>query len=396
MNDDRWELFSQLGMQAYQNGEWDQAVQAFEVTVEEAIKLDPPDLRLARAFNNLACALSQQGRLAESVGLQEQALTLSHKLLGGDHEIIAAGMLNLASDYAKLGRIAEAEQLFKSALTRTTVSNEVRVQALENLTQFYMSQQKLPEASEVLQELVQLQRSNPGGQAKALHMLTHVYDATGQRLQADTTRAQTLALIEELWGEKTMAYAEVVANMAESLMVHERLTEAAELYAKAVFAFAGCVPADDARLVGCRLGQLICLRDSGDLEAAARLGEDSSDQSRRWLNEYGLVLFLQERFDEAAATFQRSLELPEEMSQPVRISVLFNLGSAHMGARRHPQALAFLENVAGLAEEHLGSEHQLTFRIWVQLRELYRILEQPDGERAIDEKLNRYTSSQNL
>jgi tetratricopeptide (TPR) repeat protein len=390
MNDDRWELFNQLGMQAYQDGEWDQAVQAFEVTVEEASKLEPPDLRLARALNNLACALSHSGRTAESVGLQEQALTLSHNLLGPDHEIIAAGMLNLASDYAKLGRIGEAEQLFKSALTRQ-LARPVRVQAMENLTQFYMAQQKLPEASEVLQQLVGLQSDNPEGQAKALHMLTHVYDATGQKLQADTTRAQTLALIGDLWGEKTLAYGEVVANMAESLLAHERLAEAAELYSKAIPALAGCVPADDARLAGCRLGQLIALRDSGQLEKAARVGADSPDRTRRWLNEYGLVLFLQERFDEAAAIFQQSLDLPESMTQAARISVLFNLGSAHMGARRYEQALPILEKIAVLAEEHLGSEHQLTFRIWVQLRELYRILEKPDGERAIGEKLARHS-----
>ncbi|MBS2038386.1 tetratricopeptide repeat protein [bacterium] len=389
MNDDRWELFNQLGMQAYQNGEWDQAVQAFEVTVEEASQIDPPDMRMARALNNLACALSHSGRTAESVNLQEQALTLSHKLLGPDHEIIAAGMLNLASDYAKLGRIGEAEKLFQSALTRE-VAPAVRVQAMENLTQFYLAQQKLPEAAEILHQLVRLQSDNREGQAKALHMLTHIYDATGQKVQADTTRAQTLALIGELWGDKTLAYAEVVANMAESLMAQERLPEAAELYARAVPAFAGCVPADDARLAGCRLGQLICLRDSGQLDEAARVGADCPDQTRRWLNEYALVLFLLERYDEAGALFQKSLDLSEPLTQAGRTSILFNLGSAHMGARRFQEALPILENVAVLAEEHLGGEHQLTFRIWVQLRELYRILEQADGERAIGEKLARH------
>ncbi|MFN8612428.1 MAG: tetratricopeptide repeat protein [Vulcanimicrobiota bacterium] len=389
MNDDRWELFNQLGMQAYQNGEWDQAVQAFEVTVEEASKIDPPDLRMARALNNLACALSHSGRTAESVSLQEQALSLSHGLLGPDHEIIAAGMLNLASDYAKMGRVGEAEQLFKSALTRQLAA-PVRVQAMENLTQFYLAQQKLPEAGEVLHQLVRLQSENREGQAKALHMLTHIYDATGQKLQADTTRAQALALIGDLWGDKTLAYGEVVANMAESLMAQQRLAEAAELYARALPALQGCLPADDARLAGCRLGQLICLRDSGQLDEAARVGGESPDRTRRWLNEYALVLFLQERFAEAAALFQQSLDLPEPLTQPARISVLFNLGSAYMGARRLEEALSILENVAVLAEEHLGGEHELTFRIWVQLRELYRMLEQPDGERAIGEKLARH------
>ena len=121
------------------------------------------------------------------------------------------------------------------------------------------------------------------------------------------------------------------------------------------------------------------------------MGKASPDQTRRWLNEYGLVLFLQERFDEAVELFKRSLELPETLTQAGRISVLFNLGSAHMGGRRHSEALPILENIASLAEEHLGVEHELTFRIWVQLRELYRILENPDGEAAIGEKLARHS-----
>lgn len=198
-------------------------------------------------------------------------------------------------------------------------------------------------------------------------------------------------MIEELWGTETLGYAEVVANMAESLMAQERLAEAAELYGKAIPSFAGCVPENDARLAGCRLGQLICLRDSGQLEKAAEVGKASSDRTRRWLNEYGLVLFLQERFDEAAEVFQQSLDLPETLTQAARISVLFNLGSAHMGARRREEALPILENISSLAEEHLGAEHELTFRIWVQLRELYRILDNRDGEAAIGEKLARHS-----
>ena len=143
-------------------------------------------------------------------------------------------------------------------------------------------------------------------------------------------------------------------------------------------------------------GQLIGLRDGGRLEEAALLGAASSDGSRRWLNEYGLVLFLQQKYDQAAQLFERSLELPEELPMAGRISVLFNLASAHMGAASHGKAQSILENISGLAEEHLGGEHGMTVRIWIQLRELYRLLERPDQERAIDEKLSRYTSTQSL
>lgn len=395
MDEARWDMFFQLGMQAYQSGDFEQAREAFMVTVEEAAKIDPPDLHLARALNNLACALSQQGRLADSVALQEQALALSRDLLGEDHEVVAGGLLNLASDYGKMQRFAEAEALFLAALQRK-IAPAVRIQALENLSQFYMAQEKLPEAAQILQQLTPLLSDQPQGLARVLHSLAHVYDAIGQPVQADAARSQTLQLIEQMWGNHTMAYGEVVANMGESLMAQGRLLEAAELYGKAARCLEQCLPSDDARLVGCRLGQLIGLRDGGRLEEAALLGAASSDVSRRWLNEYGLVLFLQQKYDQAAQLFERSLELPEELPMAGRISVLFNLASAHMGAASHGKAQSILENISGLAEEHLGGEHGMTVRIWIQLRELYRLLERPDQERAIDEKLSRYTSTQSL
>ncbi|MBT9584531.1 tetratricopeptide repeat protein [bacterium] len=395
MDEARWDMFFQLGMQAYQSGDFEQAREAFMVTVEEAAKIDPPDLHLARALNNLACALSQQGRLADSVALQEQALALSRDLLGEDHEVVAGGLLNLASDYGKMKRFAEAEALFLAALQRKT-SQAVRIQALENLSQFYMAQEKLPETAQILQQLTPLLSDQPQGLARVLHSLAHVYDALGQTVQADAARSQTLQLIEQMWGNHTMAYGEVVANMGESLMAQGRLLEAAELYGKAARCLEQCLPKDDARLLGCRLGQLIGLRDGGRLEEAALLGAASSDGSRRWLNEYGLVLFLQQKYDQAAQLFERSLELPEELPMAGRISVLFNLASAHMGAASRGKAQSILENISGLAEEHLGGEHGMTVRIWIQLRELYRLLERPDLERAIDEKLSRYTSTQSL
>jgi tetratricopeptide (TPR) repeat protein len=395
MDEARWEMFFQLGMQAYQSGDFEQAREAFLVTVEEAAKIDPPDLHLARALNNLACALSQQGQFAESVALQEQALALSRSLLGEDHEVVAGGLLNLASDYGKMQRFGEAEALFLAALQRQT-SPAVRIQALENLSQFYMAQEKLREASEILQQLIPLLADKPQEQARVLHSLAHVYDATGQALQADTARSQTLQLIEQLWGTHTMAYGEVVANMAESLMAQGRLLEAAELYGKAAACLEQCLPADDARLAGCRLGQLIGLRDGGRLTDAAQLGSSANDGSRRWLNEYGLVLFLMQQYEQAAELFTRSLELPEELPMAGRISVLFNLASAHMGSGDPDKAQPILENIAGLAEEHLGGEHGLTVRIWIQLRELYRHLGRYPEERAIDQKLSRYTSTESL
>jgi len=400
MDEARWDLFFRLGMEAYNSGDWNQAIQAFEVTLDEARSLPEPDLRLARSLNNLACSLGNLGRQVESIALQEEALRLTQKLLGDDHELVAGSYLNLASDYAKLERFAEAEALFQEALRRLEKLGQPQLyaQGLENFSQFYLSQQKLPEAVDVLQALAKLQADQPEPLARCLHTLTHIYDALGQTEAADASRAQALEIIEKLWGSHTLAYGEVVANMAESLMAQQRNQEAAAFFKRAAASFAACVPQDDPRWVGCLLGQLICLRDSGQLELASQLGREVLEtwqahhpEMRRWLNEFGLIAFLAKNYEEAASVFERSMQLPGDLPMPTRISILFNLGSAHMGAGDHQKSLLVLESCADLAEEHLPTEHQLTERIWLQLQELYRLTQQPQKELAIQEKLNRAT-----
>lgn len=401
MEDARWDLFFRLGMEAYNRGDWPQAVEAFGVALEEARLQPEPDLRLARSLNNLACALGHLGRQSESIGLQEEALQLTRHLLGDHHELVAGGFLNLASDYARVQRYQEAEVLFEKALEclDRTDSRTLRLQALENFSQFYLAQQKLPEASGILRQLLTLQQGDEEARARLLHSLTHIYDALGEEALADESREETLLLIEKLWGPENLAYAEVVGNLAESLMAQNRPQEATKCFEKASRAFAACVPFEDPRRIGAQLGQLLCLRESGNLLEAARLGAEvlgnwpeGHPELGRWLNEVGLVAFLAKDYPQAADYFARSLECSGQLPISTRISVSFNLGSAWMGAGDHTRAMQTLETCADLAEEHLAADHQMTQRIWLQLQELYRLTDQPQKESAIQQKLERSTT----
>lgn len=403
MDEARWDFFFKLGMDAYERSDWDQARQAFEVAVEEARQADEPDSRLARSLNNLACALSHLGRVPESVALQEQALAVSQQVFGSDHEVVAGSLLNLAADYARLQRFPEAESLFLRAL-QALEGHALEPQGLENFSQFYLAQQKLPEAAQVLEKLAIRVAGQPEEQARVWHTLAHVYDALQRPAEADELRRRTLESCEQLWGAQTLAFGEVAGNMAESLMAHERYAEAAPLYARAEQALGACVPGDDARLLGSLLGQLICLREAGQLQEAEALGQrmvqswqgregGPPGDFRRWLNELAMAIFLQGRAAEAAALFERSLDLPGDYPVATRVAILFNLGSARLAEGKLAEAQIVLENVAGLAEEHLTAQHQLTWRVWLQLSELYRQTGQTDALRATREKLDRHTLS---
>ncbi len=377
MNEARWDVFFRLGMEAYQNGDYGQACEAFGGALDEVRQLDPPDLRLASTLNNLACALSQSGQVAPAIALQEEALGVTRQLVGDDHELVQAGLVALASDYVKLQRYGEAEALLLSALARGQ-QGPARKRAWDHLSQLHLAQDRLPEAARALTQLATELEQEPQELARVMHMLTHVYDALGDVEQADASRQSTLELIESLWGSANLAYAEVVASLAESVSAQQRFLKAAPLYARAWESFRQCVPEDDPRASGCLLGQLIALRDGGDLEGALELtqrvvpGWTSPTLRRRWLNECALVHILSGHYEQALPLLRQALDISDELTMPARISIQFNLASALFGAGRVEEARPMLENLEGLAEEHLGPDHALRQRIALQLQELLR------------------------
>ena len=67
-------------------------------------------------MNDLAVLYKEQGRYAEAEPLYKRALSICEKALGPDHPFVAQSLNNLAELYAIQGRYAEAEPLFKRSL----------------------------------------------------------------------------------------------------------------------------------------------------------------------------------------------------------------------------------------------------------------------------------------
>jgi tetratricopeptide (TPR) repeat protein len=70
----------------------------------------------ARALNQQAGALYQQGRYTEAEPLYKRALAIWEKALGPDHPELAQSLNNLSVVYQDQGRYAEADTLLKRAL----------------------------------------------------------------------------------------------------------------------------------------------------------------------------------------------------------------------------------------------------------------------------------------
>ncbi len=111
-----WERNYQVGIAAYRQGNYGEAVKQTEAALEAAKAFGPDDLRLANTLNILASLYHAQGKYAEAEPLHKRALAIREKMLGPEHPDLALSLNNLAMLYHDLGKYSEAEPLHKRAL----------------------------------------------------------------------------------------------------------------------------------------------------------------------------------------------------------------------------------------------------------------------------------------
>lgn len=79
---------------------------------------------LAKGLNNLAVLYQDQEQYEKALPLLERALDLKKEIYGRMHPQVATSLYNLAGIYAALGRLAEAENCYREALTIWQLSLE--------------------------------------------------------------------------------------------------------------------------------------------------------------------------------------------------------------------------------------------------------------------------------
>jgi len=106
-----WERYNISAQQALAQGKPSEAENFFRLALAEAEKLPPNDAKLPTTLNNLANCLRQQGRYADAEPLYKKAISLKEKSSG----LMSKDLAILLENYAKMlrlsGRIPEAENL---------------------------------------------------------------------------------------------------------------------------------------------------------------------------------------------------------------------------------------------------------------------------------------------
>ncbi len=189
----------------------------------------------AKAMNNLAMELRNQGRLKDAEAMQRQALAMQKELLGDNDESVAIAMGNLAYVLSDQGvKLEEAMELQQASIgilrQKLGTRNPQFAMALNNLAAMCYRAGKLDQAIQFQKEALELQKelqgSNSADYAQSLNNLSIFLITQGKLAEAEVTIREALATRRAVLGSNHAYVATSLGNLASVLWRQSRLGEA--------------------------------------------------------------------------------------------------------------------------------------------------------------------------
>ncbi|MEI6260247.1 MAG: tetratricopeptide repeat protein, partial [Deltaproteobacteria bacterium] len=192
--------------------------------------------------NNLAGLYYTTGRYAEAEPLYKRALTIYEKVLGPEHASTTASLNNLAGLYYTTGRYAEAEPMLKRALAiREKVLGPEHADtatSLNSLAVLYKTTGRYAEAEPMLKRALAIREKVLGPEhadtANSLNNLAGLYETTGRYAEAEPLHKRALAIREKVLGPEHADTASSLYNLAALYKTTGRYAEAEPLYKRAL------------------------------------------------------------------------------------------------------------------------------------------------------------------
>jgi tetratricopeptide (TPR) repeat protein len=382
-----WDTLFQLAQQAIRRQDWSQAIESLTAAVEECNRSKLPPNQKALCLNNLAAVFHQLGRVDDAIDFSEQALFLYAQVAGiNGTELpladisnldpaqlgeVGVGLYNLAELYLAAGRLSDSESAYLSAQSKLEKSQEweAYVACTNQLANFYLINQRLPEAYQALKVLNERQDLDDylpkEEKARVLHTLSNLGDALSKHDEADALRQRCLELLWTVWSDRELHILQVLENMLESCLAHQR-PEAAEK----ILSFGARFVQSEAR-IPCTLRHVQILRELSRPQDGIELLRSCLENTTVELTSYeaqlrtelGLCYFALPNFELAETSFSEAISSLRGETPSQRIGLLYNLAAALQGQEKNEDAIACYSKALALAEEHLSAGNSLCARI---------------------------------
>jgi eukaryotic-like serine/threonine-protein kinase len=313
------------------------------------------DRPLVEAAVHDALAMVFQSVGLSAAGLQhaEVALKVRRQLLGNKHADTLQSIINMGYLLESLGRVDEAEVLYREALdgTRRVLGEDHRetLRALNNLGAVLLAQGKLDQAEQAWREALRRSRHVLGDEHPrtllAIHNLGSVLQARGDQDQCYAMYREALDGARRLLGDDnptTLA----MANSLGNLLQEQRKMDQAEPLRRDVLARRRRVLGNDHPDTFVSINNMASLLEAqGKLDQAAPLYREAVERSRRVLGDdhpasltaignFGALLLAQGKSDQAEPLYREVLERSRRV-----------LGN------QHPDTLISINNMGHLLEE---------------------------------------------
>ncbi len=366
--------------QFYAAGDYPAALmeaQKLEVTVQARFGVNHANY--GAALNKLAVVYRAQGKYADAEGLYKRALTIKEKALGAGHPSVALTLNNLANLYDVQGKYADAESLHKRALAIREKAlggrNPDVAQSLSNLAGVYKEQGKYADAEGLFKRAVAIYEKALGKDhaqvANSLIGLAAVYDKQGKYADAEGLFKRALAIKEKALGANHPDVALTLNNLAIGYKNQGRYADAEALYKRALAIREKALGADHPD-VALSLNSLANLYEAQGKYADAEglfkrvlaikekaLGPDHPDFA--WsLGNLAWLNYDQGRYADAEELYKRTLAIREKAlgaSHPDVAATLGALAIVYAAQGRYADAEELYKRALAIEEKALGADH---------------------------------------
>ncbi len=220
--DSTWDNLDQVGVRAFQKGDYVEAQELLEGAVKEAEKFGDSDVRLATSLTNLSRCLIEEGLAKDAEPQLNRALAIREKADGKDSIEYAAITGALGTACALLNKPQDAEKYFQTALTirqaKLGADHTEVAESLIDLGKLNCVQGKLDDAERLLKQALAIRYKALGGESAAVADvntdLAEVYAKQGKLPQAEKMYLKALAIDQKALGQDNAFNATILAGLA--------------------------------------------------------------------------------------------------------------------------------------------------------------------------------------
>ncbi len=241
--EDSIHAYINLGGVYYTIDKCQQALQCYEVAIEQVSRMDGEDVDYTPScYNGLSSVYWKLDEYSKSMDYLEKMIEIYKRVYGEKHPDVAIGYINKGHHLNQLGKYSDAIECFSDALAIDTLVygdlHPVVASTYNNLGSSYSSLEKYDQAMAFYQKALGIYKSFWGVKhdkvASTLVNLGQIYEYTKEPVKALEYYNEALAILKETLGEQHGKVAICYNNIGNVYMEMKEFDKSEEMLKKAL------------------------------------------------------------------------------------------------------------------------------------------------------------------